>query len=156
MEYEKESPYTMEPSFTFSSINGGSRFIGVALTARLESWLQVGVEGEMPADFDEKAQIYSTRLLARIPLLNNENKIFLQGSFSYSFFNITSDTNVYAADAFFNSEFLVGYKRKVTKDWALGAMLGAQYSTIDNYIFGTASNDIVFYNRASLMASYIF
>lgn len=157
--YSQSPTYTMEPSFTFSSINGGSRFVSAALTSRLTSWLRVGVEGEVPADFNEQAQIYSGRLLARVPLLDREHKIFLQGAVSASFYNgepEVLDGATVGAEAFFNGSMMLGYSKRINSSWALGALLGAQYSTIQSYVFNRSTEGLSLYNRLSLTGSYTF
>ncbi len=165
VEYEKDSPYTLEPSFSFSSINDGSRFISVGFTGRVSQWLRLGMEFDMPADFDEQAQLYQARILGRIMLLDRKDKVYIQGAGTYAVFNydyVNADPNIIGpsnqTDAFYMLDAMAGYTRVLTSQWQVGGRMGVQYA---EYSPALAANfqdweGEFFYNRFTVYGSYIF
>ncbi|MEM7645968.1 MAG: hypothetical protein AAF203_03575 [Pseudomonadota bacterium] len=165
--FDASKSLEFEPSFTVSSINDGSQFLGIGLMGAVAPWLKLGVEGELPANFDSDAQIYFLRGFVRIPLLDNENQLYIQGALSYGYAELlysTFQTNIQARNAEFfeNLEAMIGYSRHVGGNWSLGGRLGAQYSWLTTYnfndpdFFGVVDQGPKLYNRATFVATYRF
>lgn len=149
------SPYSMEPSFSLSSLGNGSQFISVALTARLMRWFHLGLEGDVPANYDNNAQLYMARGFMRFSLLSGKDHLYLQGGITQGFHSNTSSGVL----SFAGLDGLVGYTHMISKNWGLGGRVGAQYLSGFSLSNGSAqmvSNQSGFYNRLSLVASYNF
>ncbi len=168
LKYEDSAPFTLEPSITFSSINDGSRFISLAFTGRVTSWLRLGMEFDMPADFDENAQIYQARILGRIMLLDRADKVYIQGAGTYAVFNynyidsLDPDALQFGpssqTDSFYMLEAMAGYTRVLTPKWQIGGRMGVQYAQYSPALAATF-NDFsgeFFYNRVTVYGNYAF
>lgn len=164
---EENTPYTLEPSFSFSSINDGSQFLSMAFTGRVLSWLRLGMEFDLPANFDEDAQIYQARVLGRIMLLDRRDKVYLQGSGTYAVFNYTlADIDPNAqfltgdsqTDSFFTVEAMAGYTRVLSDTWSVGGRLGVQYAQYSPALAAAGFDweGDFFYNRATVFGTYVF
>ncbi len=165
LQYEEEAPYALEPSFTFSSINDGSRFISIGFTGRVSRWLRLGMEFDMPADFDEEAQLYQARVLGRIMLLDRKDKVYIQGAGTYAVFNYTyADltgnqlTPSSQTDGFYMLEAMAGYTRVLSPKWQIGGRMGVQYAQYSPALAATFNDweGEFFYNRVTVYGNYVF
>lgn len=143
--------YAMEPTFSISSINGGTRFVGVAIIADVASWLSIGLEGDLPFEFEKQDQIYNARMLGRIYLLNTDsNNIFIQGSLTQGFYNGRGDVT-----SFGSLGATIGFMQNINQNWDVGARLGAEYANA-RFEDGFATDQQTFYNRLSVVGAYHF
>ncbi|MCB0377978.1 MAG: hypothetical protein KDD33_05755 [Bdellovibrionales bacterium] len=154
---EKPSPYSLEPSFTYSTMGGGTLFISAALTTRVFSWLRLGVEGDLPTGNADGADIFMARVLGRIMLMESTDTIYLQGSASYGLFNATDLGSSYIEDLF-AVEGMVGYSRAITQQWSLGGRMGIQLANSGAAAFGSPfeTDSQQLFTRASAYGAYTF
>jgi hypothetical protein len=142
--------YTMEPTISMSSINEGTKFIGVALLADVVSWFSIGLEGDLPLEFEKQDQIYNARILGRFHLLKtDQNNIFVQGAITQGFYNgndVTEFATVGAA---------IGFMQNINENWDIGARLGAEYAQA-RFENGYKTDQDTFYNRLSVVGAYHF
>lgn len=143
--------YSMEPSISLSSMNGGSKFMSIAMVADLLSWFSVGVEGDLPTDFEKQEQFYMARLLNRVYFLKSMNELYFQTSVSQGFFNGSNDSGTFGSVG-----GLVGYMRTLTKDWEIGGRAGVQVMNA-RFENGTLINDRHTLNsRLTFVGAYRF
>lgn len=142
--------YAMEPTFSISSINGGTKLIGVALLADVASWLSIGIEGDLPFEFEKQDQIYSARAFGRFHLLKTDNKnIFIQGAVTQGYYN-GIDENPFASLG-----AAIGFMQTINQNWDVGARLGAEYASV-RFENGRKTDQNTFYNRLSIVGAYHF
>lgn len=151
---DTNSPYTLEPSISFSSLNSGSQFLSVALTSRFNSWFTGGVEGDLPMSFQDDAQVFEAKAFGRFHFLNDVNKVYAQVATVLGLFSQATIGN----EVFLGGEVMVGYARPVHKNWLIGGRMGAQ---IINYNYNRNAeiyNNDVFatFNRFTFYTSYVF
>ena len=125
--------------------------MSIALVADVASWLSLGVEGDLPVDFERQEQFYMARALSRIHLLKSANSIYLQGSVSQGFFNGATNTDTFAALG-----AMFGYMRTFSNDWELGGRLGLQAvnARFANGAVTDGGNTVN--NRLSVVGAYRF
>ena len=123
--------------------------MSIALTSKVASWLRIGAEVDLPAEFDNEAQVYMLRILGRIPLIENRNNVYIQGSFSIG---SLSDLN-----AFTGAGAAIGYGRKINSSWEFGGRIGLQAANLSYDLNGDLYTSGSFlYNRLTVYGSYIF
>ena len=143
--------YAMESSVSFSTINESSRFMSVAIVADFLPWFSIGVEGDLPTDFEKQEQFYMARLLSRVYLLKNNNEVYIQPSVSQGFFNSVGDSG-----RFESLGLLFGYMRTLTNDWEFGGKLGTQLVNTKFENGNISARENVFNSRFSVVGAYRF
>ena len=154
IQYKKveKSVNHLEGSFDRHSITDNGSFIGVALVHEMSNWLSLGLRGQLPLDYTGNDQVYLIQPLARFNLLNEQDVIFFETTFTQGFAN-----EELGGEAFAMAGLSFGYKRKFKTDFAVGLNVGADYSPTRVRTAENESYDVdILYNKLGLEGTYYF
>ena len=142
---------TMEPSLSFLSLNQGTQLMSIAVVSKMNSWISLGLEGDLPINFEKQEQFYMTRLMSRFHIFHSINSIYLQTGVSLGFFN-----GVNGGDNFLALSGLLGYRYTFSNNWEFGGQAGLQAfdSRFEDGRF--LNNEESFHSRISVVGAYRF
>jgi hypothetical protein len=140
-----------EAGFQISSINDGSVFASLAVTHEFENGFDLGVRGLLPMEYRKQAQAYMGEVFGRFMMVNDVNQMYIETNLTQGFFN----TN-YGTVAFGMVGASYGYTRHIGKQFALGALIGVDYSPSQLSHDGVFNHSSTLYNHIGVSGGYYF